>query len=170
MAPSIHSKKIKVGGLDIRYFTGGEGEPLLIVHGGSKGASAWMDNVKELAQNYTVYIPDLPGFGQSQPLGGDCYIPELTDFLDSFSREVGLDSFHLMGHSLGGGIALNYALKFPQKITKLVLVSSLCIGKEIALWVRCLANPRVIRYVGKATLAILRAVKWLAEALVLAPL
>ncbi len=157
---NIHSKKIKVDGLDIHYLTAGQGDPLIVVHGGSTGARAWMKNMVELSGNYTVYVPDLPGFGHSQPIDGDYYIPELVEFVDNFSHSLGLKSFHLMGHSLGGGIALSYALKFPHKIKKLVLVSSLCMGREIALWVRFLSNCVLCRGAARAVMAILRGVKW----------
>jgi len=83
-------------------------------------------------------------------------------------HNLGLKSFHLMGHSLGGGIALSYALKFPHKIKKLVLVNSMCLGKEIALWVRFLSIPAICRSIGKAVLAVLKGVKWVAD-LLLAP-
>lgn len=168
MANKINSGKIKVGGLDIHYLHGGCGDPLLVIHGGSEGARAWTKNMEELSHKYTVYIPDLPGFGHSQPMTGDYYIPELVDFVDEFSHNVGLKSFHLMGHSLGGGIALSYALKFPHKVEKLVLVSSLCLGREIALWVRILSSPALCRSIGRASLAVLRGVKWVAD-LLLAP-
>ena len=116
MMPKIHKKRIKIGELDIHYLTGGQGTPLIVIHGGSGGAKAWLKNMAELAANYTVYAPDLPGFGYSQSIDGDYFIPELTEFVDKFSQALGLDSFHLMGHSFGGGIVLHYALKFPQKI------------------------------------------------------
>jgi len=160
LARNIHGKKIKVGDLDIHYFTGGRGDPLVVIHGGSSGARAWMKNMEELSENYTIYVPDLPGFGHSQAIDGDYYIPELVEFVDSFSHNLGLKRFHLMGHSLGGGIALSYALKFPHKLKKLVLVSSLCLGREIALWVRLLSNCVLCRGVGRTVLTILRGVKW----------
>jgi len=164
----IHSKKVKVGELDIHYLTGGQGDPLVVIHGGSDGARAWKKNVEALSENYTVYVPDLPGFGRSQPIDGDYYIPELVEFVDEFSHNLGLESFHLMGHSLGGGVALSYALRFPHKLKKLVLVSSLCLGREIALWVRLLSTPAICRAIGKVALAVLRGVKWVAD-LLLAP-
>jgi len=162
---NIHSKKIKVGELDIHYLTGGHGDSLVVIHGGGDGARAWMKNIEELSRSYTVYVPDLPGFGRSQPIDGDYYIPELVEFMDSFSHNLGLKSFHLMGHSLGGGIALSYALRFPYKITKLVLVSSMCLGREIALWVRFLSTPAFCRSIGRAAIAVLRGVKWVADLL-----
>ena len=159
----IHSKKIKVGGLDIHYFTGGNGDPLVVIHGGGGGAGAWKKNMAALSRDYTIYVPDLPGFGYSQEIEGDYYIPEFVNFVEEFADSVGLESFYLMGHSLGGGIALTYALKFPDKVKKLVLVNSMFLGKEIAFWVRFLSMPTLCRYLGAATLAVLRGVKWTAD-------
>ncbi len=165
MANNIQSKKMKVGELDIHYLSGGQGDPLIVIHGGSEGASAWAGTMGQLCENYTVYIPDLPGFGKSQPMEGDYYIPELIDFVDDFAHKLELKTFHLMGHSLGGGIAISYALKFPHRIKKLVLVNSLFLGREIALWIRFLANPAMCRFIGKAGLAFFKGVKWLVKAL-----
>ncbi|MFQ5996933.1 MAG: alpha/beta fold hydrolase [Dehalococcoidales bacterium] len=166
MDKKIDSRQVKVGGLDIHYLSGGQGEPLIVIHGGGgNGARAWMKNIEALAENYTVYVPDLPGFGYSQPMAGDYYIPELVQFVEEFSRSLGLKSFYLMGHSLGGGVALEYALKFPYKVSKLVLVNSLCLGREIALWVRFLSNCVVSQSMGKAVLAMLKAVKWVVDKL-----
>jgi 4,5:9,10-diseco-3-hydroxy-5,9,17-trioxoandrosta-1(10),2-diene-4-oate hydrolase len=161
----IDSRQVKVGGLDVHYLTAGQGEPLIVIHGGGNDSRAWRKNIEALAEKYTVYVPDLPGFGHSQPLEGDYYIPELVEFVEEFSHSLGLKSFYLMGHSLGGGIALNYALEFPYRVTKLVLVSSLCLGREIALWVRVVSNLVLFRALNKVTLAVLKAVKWLADRL-----
>ena len=136
----------------------------------AKVPAQWLANASALAENYTVYIPDLPGFGNTAPFEGSYFIPEFTDFLEQFVRAIGINRFHLMGHSMGGGIALNYALKFPQRITKLVLVNSLCLGKEIALWVRVLTNPWIVRFIGRGMLWLVKIIKRIAEALLLAPL
>ena len=168
MTNNISGKNMKINELDVHYFTGGHGDPLVVIHGGGDGARAWMKNIAELSENYTVYVPDLPGYGHSQPIDGDYYIAEMVEFVDEFTRNLGLKSFHLVGHSLGGGIALNYALKFPHKIVKLVLVSSMCLGREIALWVRVLSVPSICRTIGKTVIAVMKAVKWLVERL-LAP-
>lgn len=162
---NISSQKIKINGREIHYYTAGEGDPLLVIHGGGGDARTWLDNMAVLSDRYKVYIPDLPGYGQSQPLDGAYYIPELAAFVASFSDNLGLESFHLIGHSLGGGVALNFALKFPNKIKKLVLVSSLCLGREIAFWVRLMSLPA--KAIGSALLMLLRGVKWLVKALLL---
>ncbi len=160
---NIEGKTIKVDGLDVHYYTAGSGEPLVVIHGGGGDARTWWKNIAELSERYTVYAPDLPGYGGSQPLDGDVYIPELSDFLGSFASNLGLEKFYLVGHSMGGGVALNYTLKFPHKIKKLVLVSSLCLGREIAFWVRLMSIPAFIRSLGVLTVTVLKGIKWLFE-------
>jgi pimeloyl-ACP methyl ester carboxylesterase len=161
MTENILSKTIKVNGRDVHYYTAGQGDPLIVVHGGGGDARTWLDNAAVLSRKYTIYIPDLPGFGASQLLDGEYSIPELAEFVNTFADKLGLGSFYLVGHSIGGGVALNYALKSPHKIKKLVLVSSLCLGKEIALWVR-LASI-LARGLSSAILAAPRVMKWLAK-------
>lgn len=157
----IQSQTINIDGLDVHYYTAGQGEPVVVIHGGGGDARTWWDNIVELSKKYTVYAPDLPGYGGSQPLGGTYFIPELSEFVEKFAGKLGLEKFHLVGHSLGGGVALNYALRSPHRIKKLVLVSSLCLGREIALWVRLLSIPALIRSIGALTVAILKGMKWL---------
>jgi len=169
MANNIHVKKIKINELDVNYFTGGQGDPLVIIHGGGDGARAWKKNMAELSENYTVYVPDLPGFGRSQAMSDSFDISEFTSFVEDFSHNLGLKRFHLVGHSVGGGIALHYAVKFPHKIAKLVLVNSMSLGKEIALWVSVLSSCVFCRSLAVAAAAILEGVKWLVN-LVYAPL
>jgi pimeloyl-ACP methyl ester carboxylesterase len=162
---NIQSKRIKVDGLDVHYYMAGQGEPVVVIHGGGGDASTWRNNITELAGRYTVYAPDLPGYGSSQPLAGDYYIPELVEFVDRFAGSLGLEKFYLIGHSLGGGIALNYTLKSPHKVKKLVLVSSLCLGREIAFWVRLFSLPALIRSIGALVIAVLKSVKWVVKQL-----
>ncbi len=157
----IQSKTINIDGLDVNYYIAGQGEPLVVIHGGGGDARTWWDNITELSKQYTVYAPDLPGYGGSQPLDGTYFIPELSDFMEKFAAKLGLEKFYLVGHSLGGGVALDYALKMPHRVRKLVLVSSLCLGREIAFWVRLLSIPALLKSVGALSLAVLKGMKWL---------
>ncbi len=165
MKTHIQSWQTEIGGRKVHYFCGGQGEPLIVIHGGGNSARAWLKNIEALAKSYTVYVPDLPGFGYTEPIRGNYFVPDLVDFIDAFARSLGLGRFHLVGHSLGGAIALSYVLKFPFKVTKLVLVSSLSLGKEIALWVRLLSQPAVSRHIGRAVMFVLKMVKRLVDAL-----
>jgi pimeloyl-ACP methyl ester carboxylesterase len=64
-----------------------------------------------------------------------------------------------MGHSFGGGIALHYTLKYPDKIRKLVLVSSICLGKEIAWWIRLVSNRWICHNIGNAAVSFFKGIK-----------
>ncbi len=88
-------------------------------------------------------------------------MPEFVDFVADFSSAVGIDSFYLMGHSIGGGIALHYALKFPRKVKGLVLISSWCLGYETALWIRFLSQPFFCNSFGEAGLTLMNGLEWL---------
>ena len=159
----LRPENVKVGQLDIHYLTGGEGEPLVVIHGGGDSGRAWLENAAELSKNYQVYLPDLPGFGHSKAIDEDFDLSSYVTFVEDFSRSLGLGHFHLVGHSLGGGIALNYALKFPHKIERLVLISSLCLGREIALWSRILSLPIFYRITKKTIVSVFRAIEWLVK-------
>jgi 4,5:9,10-diseco-3-hydroxy-5,9,17-trioxoandrosta-1(10),2-diene-4-oate hydrolase len=158
---NIQSKNIKVDGLDVHYYTAGEGDPLVVIHGGGGDARSWEHNISDLARKYAVYALDLPGYGLTQPLKGKYYIPELADFVQKFTKRLGLKKFSVVGHSLGGGVALDLALKIPTQITKLVLVSSLCLGNEVAFWLRLISLPAIIRSAGTLFILGFKAAKWL---------
>jgi pimeloyl-ACP methyl ester carboxylesterase len=155
----IETKAMKVYGRDVLYYTAGQGDPLVVIHGGGCDARTWLSNIELLAEKYTVYAPDLPGYGGSQRIEGHYYIPELAQFIEDFTSQLGLQKFYLVGHSLGGGIALNFALMFPEKIRKLVLISSLCLGREVAFWLRVFTIPGIVKNFGKTLTAVTRGIK-----------
>lgn len=155
----INSNQIRVGNLDIHYFTGGKGEPLVVVHGGTGvGAKEWLENMTNLCQHFTVYAPDLPGFGLSQTIVGDHGVNEFVEFLDDFTSCLGLESFYLAGHSIGGGIVLRYAVKSRHKVKKLVIINGMGVGKEIPLWLRLVSFSTLCRSLGVAAATFMRTV------------
>ena len=156
----LRAANITVNKRNVRYFYGGEGDSLLVIHGGGGGVNAWINNLELLAEHYTVFAPDLPGFGNSQSIDDRFSIPEYVDFIERFTGELGLEHFYLIGHSVGGGIAIQYALDYPGKIKRLVLISSLFLGKEIAFWARYLSSPSILRYLGVAGLVMFDALAW----------
>jgi pimeloyl-ACP methyl ester carboxylesterase len=155
----LYSRTINLNGLITHYLTLGKGDPLIILHGGSSGARAWQKNIEALSQRYTIFVPDLPGFGLSQPMAGSYYINEMVTFVEDFAQAIGLQQFYLLGHSFGGGIALHYTLKNPSQIRKLVLVSSLCLGKEISWWVRFFSSPFFCLSLGHAIIGFSKGIK-----------
>jgi len=135
---------IKVGTLKIRYWAlGNKGTPVILIHGLGASADIWMYNVEALAKQHQVYALDLVGFGRSDKPGPSFSPFDYAPFLDDFINALNIDRVSLVGQSLGGGIALPYAIQFPKKVDKLVLVDSAGLGKEVIWTLRLMSLPLV---------------------------
>jgi 4,5:9,10-diseco-3-hydroxy-5,9,17-trioxoandrosta-1(10),2-diene-4-oate hydrolase len=127
--PSFQSKTVTIDGVNLHYFCGGSGPPLVLVHGlGSSAAVEFYYNLEPLAKHHRVFAIDLPGFGRSDK-------PVLEYTIDLFVRAVsdlmaceGIERSAVMGVSMGGRVALGLALDSPDKVERLVLVDALGVG------------------------------------------
>ena len=127
---SMEGRWIRVGEVNTHYLVGGEGSPLVIIHGGGSGAEEeWAPNLPSLVQHYRLYAPDLVGYGRTDKPSLDYDLPVLSSFFEDFMNALDLKRASLLGHSLGGGAALAYALKHPERVQKLVLVDSVGFGE-----------------------------------------
>jgi 4,5:9,10-diseco-3-hydroxy-5,9,17-trioxoandrosta-1(10),2-diene-4-oate hydrolase len=135
---------IQVGNLKTRYWAlGDKGTVVILIHGLGVSADIWMHNVEPLAKRHRVYVPDLIGFGRSDKPEPSFSPLDYARFLDDFMNTLNIDRASLVGQSLGGGIALQYTLQFPQKVSKLVLVDSAGLGKEVIWTLRLMSLPLV---------------------------
>jgi pyruvate dehydrogenase E2 component (dihydrolipoamide acetyltransferase) len=116
----------------IRYAKRGEGvETIVLVHGFGGDLDNWLFNIDALAAKARVYALDLPGHGQSSKAIGEASLAGLSSALTGFMDAVGIDSAHLIGHSMGGATALRTALDAPERVKSLTLVCSAGLGPEI---------------------------------------
>ncbi len=110
-----------------RYYYAGDaqkdGVPIIFVHGSGGGHHHWLYQIKKLNGNINALAVDLPGHGRSEGEPSN-EIPVYRDWLHRFKNAVGLDRFIPAGHSLGGGIALAYALQYPEDTLGLILVGT----------------------------------------------
>jgi len=100
----------------------GTGEPLLLIHGLGTSSDDWAVLAPRLARTYRVLSVDLPGHGRSPALSGHPSVPAIADVLESDLDALGLSRVHLLGNSLGGGAAVRFALDYPERAGKLVLM------------------------------------------------
>jgi pimeloyl-ACP methyl ester carboxylesterase len=130
-----------VHGRSVSYVEAGEGPVLLLIHGMAGCAENWREVVRPLARAHTVIVPDLPGHGDSEPGGGDYSLGALAAGLRDLLLALGHERATLVGHSLGGGIAMQFTYQFPEMVERLALASSGGLGPDVSVVLRAAALP-----------------------------
>lgn len=141
--PELRLRDGEVDGLTLHYLTEGRGVPVLLVHGLGGFAEAWRHNLGALGRHARAIAVDLPGFGHSAKPPGPYRLAFFVRALESFRSALGLDRLALVGHSLGGAVAAAYALAYPSRVERLVLLAAVVPGFNYRVsWVyRLLAMP-----------------------------
>lgn len=117
------SKYITLDGTEVHYCDQGQGPALLLLHGFSDALQTWDGWVAAVNDHYRIIRPDLPGFGLTGPLKEGEYSKEgYIRFIDQFITKLNLPKVILVGNSLGGAIAWNYALRYPEKVDRMILI------------------------------------------------
>jgi len=118
----IESGFIGTGNAKLYYETAGEGQPLVLIHAGVADNRQWNNEFAHFAQEYRVLRYDLRGYGKSLPVDGEfTHLGDLTALLDQLRINQPLI---LVGCSMGGGLALDFALAYPSRVRALVMVGS----------------------------------------------
>ena len=128
------AETIDAGGRRIRRLKAGpdQGTPILMIHGFGADHTTWMFNMAELSEDRTVHAIDLPGHGGSEKDVGDGSVEALAAAVIAYMDAAGISSAHLVGHSLGGAVAVEIAAASPGRATALTLVAPAGFGQEIA--------------------------------------
>jgi len=134
-------RSVNLHGHELCYRVAGEGPVILLVHGITSDSGVWERVMPGLARGHTVIAPDLPGHGCSEKPRGDYSLGAHACCLRDLLVALGYDSATLVGHSLGGGIAMQFSYQFPEMCERLVLVDSGGLGKEVSLLLRAASLP-----------------------------
>ncbi|MFQ5827862.1 MAG: alpha/beta fold hydrolase [Candidatus Methylomirabilia bacterium] len=139
-----------VDGLRLHYLAAGTGPPVLLIHGLGGFAESWRHNLPALARQAAVVSVDLPGFGHSSKPPGPYHLSRFVEALDGFIGSLELGRTSLIGHSLGGAVAVAYALARPERVERLVLIGAVVPGFDYRASVVCrvLATPNVGELLG----------------------
>lgn len=129
----------------LRYYVGGEGPPLVLVHGLSGAATNWVAMVPRLVERFRVLVPDLPGHGGSSPLPAAESLDPYGNRLAELAEREGMLPAAFVGHSFGGLVALRTALLRPDDVSALVLVSAAGISTATRRVERLLAISSFVR-------------------------
>lgn len=119
-------KNVTVFGAKIRYLEAGDAAKptVILLHGLGAQAESWALTIPALTANYHVIAPDQIGFGKSDKPFLKYRVATYADFLDKFMSELKIEKAHLVGNSMGGWVATLFAIKYPNKVNKLVLADS----------------------------------------------
>jgi pimeloyl-ACP methyl ester carboxylesterase len=126
--PDITLRSGPVDGLTLHYVVEGRGPVVVLLHGLGGFAQSWRHTIDALATRATVFALDLPGFGRSAKPRTDYRLGYFARALHGFLDAMGVSQASLVGHSLGGAVAVTYALTHPARVERLALVAGLVPG------------------------------------------
>ena len=121
---NVEERRVEVQGLPTRYLAAGEGPPLVLLHALGESALDWRWVLPALTRTYSVYAPDLPGFGDSAKPLVDYSPTFFARFISGYLDALGLERAAVAGNSLGGLVALRLALSEPERVSALGLIDS----------------------------------------------
>lgn len=133
--------QVELHGHPVIYRTAGSGPPVVLIHGMVNSSHHWREVALRLADRYTVIAPDLIGHGDSATPRGDYSLGAHAAVIRDLLTAIGVGGATIAGHSLGGGVAMQFFWQFPQRVERLVLVSSGGLGHEVSPLLRSAALP-----------------------------
>ena len=128
---ALAADEVVLHGHRVRFHRSGDGPLLVLLHGIASTADTWAPVATGLAANHTVLAPDLLGHGASAKPRGDYSLGAYASGVRDLITALGHERATVVGHSLGGGIAMQFAYQFPERVERLVLISSGGLGREV---------------------------------------
>jgi pimeloyl-ACP methyl ester carboxylesterase len=137
----LTTHELTLHGHRVTYRVAGDGPVLLLLHGVTTSSQTWARVAPLLSERFTLVAPDLLGHGESAAPRGDYSLGAHASGVRDLLTALGHDHVTVVGHSLGGGIAMQFAYQFPERCDRLVLVSSGGLGRDVHLVLRAAALP-----------------------------
>jgi pimeloyl-ACP methyl ester carboxylesterase len=149
LTPTLHHRIIH--GYRRAYRVAGSGPVILLIHGIGDNSTTWSTVQSKLAQRFTVIAPDLLGHGQSDKPRADYSVAAYANGMRDLLSVLDVERVTVVGHSLGGGVAMQFAYQFPQLVDRLILVGAGGVTKDVNIALRIASLP-----MGTEALALLR--------------
>ena len=137
----FNTQYVEIHGHKRAYRMGGKGPVLLLLHGLGRDSSTWKPVMAKLAEHYTVIAPDFLGHGKSDKPLGDYSVGGFANGMRDLLTVLGVDRATVVGHSFGGGVAMQFAYQYPERVERVVLVSTGGLGSEVSPMIRALTLP-----------------------------
>lgn len=140
-SPALQEGVVSVLGHRMAYVAGGAGQPVILLHGLGHASSTWDEILPHLARHFRVYAVDMLGCGRSDKPRIEYNLWALATYTRYFMDALGIERAHVVGHSLGGGIALHIAWQYPERVNRLALVATGGLGRHVHLLLRLVSLP-----------------------------
>jgi pimeloyl-ACP methyl ester carboxylesterase len=134
-------KFLELHGDRVAYRDAGDGEVLLLIHGMARSSDTWRSVLPPLSKKFRVIAPDLLGHGASAKPRSDYSLGAFAVLLRDFLDELGVSQATVVGHSLGGGVAMQFVYQHPDYAQRLVLIGSGGLGPDVGWILRLLSAP-----------------------------
>jgi pimeloyl-ACP methyl ester carboxylesterase len=145
-------RTVRIHGYRRAFYTAGDGPVLLLLHGIGMDHRTWLPALPALSRHFTVIMPDLLGHGASDKPRADYSIPGFANGMRDLLTVLGISRATVVGHSMGGGVAMQFAYQFPERTERVVLVSSGGLGRSVNPLLRVLSLPLADKAMAAATL------------------
>lgn len=142
-APQIRQEFVTIHGYRRAYRIAGSGPALLLIHGIGDDSSTWEEVMPELARHHTVIAPDLLGHGLSDKPRADYSVAAFANGMRDLLVVLGIYQVTVVGHSLGGGVAMQFCYQFPRFVDRLVLVAAGGVARDVSPALRAASLPLV---------------------------
>ena len=119
----LETRVIQIGRVPVRFAVTGQGEPLVLIHGLAGSWRWWRRNVPALREHRTIYLIDLPGFGAMRAYRSEFSLAEAPTWIRALLQALNLRRPSIVGHSMGGAIALAFAARWPEEVDRVVLAA-----------------------------------------------
>jgi pimeloyl-ACP methyl ester carboxylesterase len=139
--PELMLRRVRIHGHTRAFVMTGQGPTILLLHGIGMSHTTWNLVIPKLARNFTVIAPDLLGHGESDKPRADYSIGGYANAMRDLLLHLGIPSATVVGHSLGGGIAMQFAYQYPQMTERIVLVASGGLGRSVSPVIRAFTIP-----------------------------
>lgn len=138
----MRTDAIRLHGHEVSYRSAGDvGPAVLLLHGLASSSATWEQTLRRLGSDHRVIAPDMLGHGASEKPTGDYSLGAFASLARDLLVALDIDAVTVVGHSLGGGVAMQFLYQYPQFVQRLVLVNSGGLGRDVSPFLRAVSLP-----------------------------
>jgi len=131
----------------VHYEAYGRGQPVILLHGWLGSWGYWLKTMEALKRQYRCYALDFWGFGDSGKRRSSYQVADFVDLVNQFMERLGIESAPIVGHSMGGTVAVSLAITIPQRVKRVIVVGSPIIGNSLNIFLRLAGKPWIANIV-----------------------